>query len=98
MYKAKIICEIAGSFKSFQDAKMLIDDLKLNKQTIVKLQTFNPETLASDDALFDMQNTGKVKQKEIFYKEMCPYNLQEEIIEYCKKKCYDVLFNTITQR
>lgn len=91
MNPAKIICEIAGSFKNFDQAKRLIDDLRQTGQTIVKLQTFNPETLASNDAIFEMENTGKRKQKDVFYEEMCSYELQAEIIRYCRRadvKCF----------
>ena len=66
--KCYIIAEIGGNFTNFADAKRLINLAKKTGVDAVKLQTYNADTLASKKAKFDMQNTGKISQYELFKK------------------------------
>jgi N,N'-diacetyllegionaminate synthase len=79
-----MIAEIAGSFKTFDEAKVLLNKLALEGVSVVKLQTFIPELLCSPDAIFEMENTGKRRQMDVFKEEACPYPLQEQIFDYSK--------------
>ena len=84
--KCFIIAEIGGNFTNFVQAKKLIDLAKKAKVNAVKLQTFNPDTLASKKAMFDMKNTGKVSQYDLFKKYQVNEKLHNKIFKYCKIK------------
>ena len=81
-----IIAEIGGNFTNFADAKKLINLAKKTGVDAVKLQTFNADTLASKKAKFDMKNTGKISQYELFKKFQINEQLHKKIFSYCKKK------------
>ena len=84
--KCFIIAEIGGNFVNFLQARKLIDLAKKAKVDAVKLQTFNADTLASKNAMFDMKNTGKISQYKLFKKYQISEKLHGKIFEYCKKK------------
>ena len=82
--KCFIIAEIGGNFVNFSQAKKLINLAKKAKVDDVKLQTFNADTLASKKAMFDMKNTGKVSQYNLFKKYQIDNKLHTKIFNYCK--------------
>tara|TARA_B110000003_G_C16594858_1_gene513255 strand:- start:369 stop:1370 length:1002 start_codon:yes stop_codon:yes gene_type:complete len=84
--KCFIIAEIGGNFTNFSQAKKLIDLAVKANVDAVKLQTFNADTLASKLAMFDMKNTGKISQYDLFKKYQINENLHQKIFSYCKKK------------
>ena len=84
--KCYIIAEIGGNFTNFADAKRLINLAKKTGVDAVKLQTYNADTLASKKAKFDMQNTGKISQYELFKKFQINEKLHKKIFSYCSKK------------
>jgi len=81
-----IIAEIGNNFTNFSQAKKLINLAVKAKVDAVKLQTFNADTLSSKHAMFDMKNTGKVSQYNLFKKYQINENLHQKIFIYCKKK------------
>ena len=84
--KTYIIAEIGGNFRDFNEAKKLIDYAKQSGVDAVKIQTFKAETTASKNAFFDMENTGKVSQYEIFKKYEVDFDLHKQIAQYSKKQ------------
>ena len=80
-----IIAEIGGNFTNFNQAKKLINLAKKAKVDAVKLQTFKADTLASKEAMFDMKNTGKISQYNLFKKLQIDESLHNQIFSYCKK-------------
>ena len=81
-----MIAEIGGNFRDFNEAKKLIDYAKQSGVDAVKIQTFKAETTASKNAFFDMENTGKVSQYEIFKKYEVDFDLHKQIAQYSKKQ------------
>jgi N,N'-diacetyllegionaminate synthase len=85
-----IIAEIGGNFTDFPTAKKLIDLAKSSGANAVKLQHFTAETLTSKKAMFDMENTGKVSQYELFKKYELSEVLSREIFRYCVEAEVDI--------
>ena len=81
-----IIAEIGGNFTNFSQAKKLINLAVKAKVDAVKLQTFKADTLASKQAMFDMKNTGKISQYDLFKKYQINEKLHNSIFKYCKLK------------
>ena len=77
-----IIAEIGGNFTTFDQAKKLIDAARKCGVDAVKLQTYRAETIASREAVFDMENTGVVSQYELFKKYEIDEVLHRKIFEY----------------
>ncbi|MBI3553497.1 MAG: N-acetylneuraminate synthase family protein [Elusimicrobia bacterium] len=63
-----LIAEIGGNFTTVEQGKRLIDLAAETGVDSVKLQTFRAETLTSKKAVFEMENTGKVSQYDLFKK------------------------------
>lgn len=84
--KCFIIAEIGGNFLNFAQAKKLVNLAIKAKVDAVKLQTFNADTLSIKQAMFDMKNTGKVSQYDLFKKYQIDEKLHQKIFIYCKKK------------
>ena len=63
-----VTAEIGGNFTTFKEARHLIDLAVETGVSSVKLQTFKADTIASRSAVYDMPNTGKVNQFELFKK------------------------------
>ncbi|MFC1623827.1 N-acetylneuraminate synthase family protein [Candidatus Omnitrophota bacterium] len=81
-----IIAEIGGNFVNFKQAKRLIDSACEAGANAVKLQTFRAETIASRIAMYDMPNTGRVKQFDLFKRYEIDFNLHKAIWNYCREK------------
>jgi N-acetylneuraminate synthase len=77
-----IIAEIGGNFTSFVEAKALVDAAHACGVDAVKLQTFRAETVASKNALFDMENTGITSQYELFRKYEIDEDLHRKVFEH----------------
>lgn len=83
--KTYIIAEIGGNFKTFNQAKKLILSAKKCGANAVKIQTYKADTLTSKKAKFDMENTGKISQYELFKKYELSNKLHEKIFKFAKK-------------
>jgi sialic acid synthase SpsE len=83
--KTYIIAEIGGNFNTFGQAKKLILSAKKCGVDAVKIQTYKADTLASKKAKFNMENTGKVSQYELFKKYQLSNKLHEKIFTFAKK-------------
>ena len=77
-----IIAEIGGNFTTFDEAKCLVDAAAKCGVDAVKLQTYRAETIASKEAIFDMENTGVVSQYELFKKYEIDEILHKKIFDY----------------
>jgi len=77
-----IIAEIGGNFTSFTEAKALVDAAYACGVDAVKLQTFRAETVASKNALFNMENTGITSQYELFRKYEIDEDLHRKVFEH----------------
>lgn len=63
-----IIAEIGGNFTTFEEAKKLVDEASRCGVDAIKLQTYRADTLASTQAVFNMENTGIISQHALFKK------------------------------
>jgi len=70
-----IIAEIGGNFRTYEEGIALIDAACRCGADAVKLQTFRADTLAAKSAVFDMENTGRISQYELFKE----YELSDEL-------------------
>jgi N,N'-diacetyllegionaminate synthase len=84
-----IIAEIGGNFTTYRQAKTLIDMACECGVDAIKLQTYEADTVASRQALFDMENTGKISQYNLFKKYEIDKTLHSKVIEYAEKKELD---------
>ena len=90
--KTYIIAEIGGNFKTFNQAKKLILSAKKCGADAVKIQTYKADTLASREAKFDMENTGKISQYKLFKKYQLSNKLHEKIFNFVKNIDIDFFF------
>lgn len=84
-----IIAEIGGNFTTFEEAKVLIDAAVSCGVDAVKLQTYRAHTVASKNALFDMENTGVTSQFDLFKKYEIDKKLHEMVFTYAEEKSLD---------
>lgn len=84
-----IIAEIGGNFTTFDQAKRLIDAACACGVDAVKLQTYRADTIASKQAIFDMENTGVVSQHDLFSKYEIGETLHKEVFKYAESKQLD---------
>jgi len=84
-----IIAEIGGNFTTFDQAVRLIDAAAECGVDAVKLQTYRAETVASKKAIFDMENTGKVSQFELFQKYEIDRELHRKVFAHAEEKGLD---------
>ncbi len=87
--KTYIIAEIGGNFNDYNEAINLIDLAENSGVDAVKLQTYKADTIASKNAIFDMENTGKVSQYEMFKKHEIDLDLHKKIYKYAKSRGLD---------
>lgn len=85
-----IVAEIGGNFTDYEMAKILIDQAKESGVDAVKLQTYTGKTVASRQAVFDMENTGVISQLDFFKKYEISEELHKKIFEYAKAKGLDI--------
>ncbi|CAH6889720.1 AFP-like domain-containing protein [Vibrio chagasii] len=85
-----VIAEIGGNFKTYNEAKKLIDAAHEAGADAVKLQTFKAETLASKLAKYEMANTGNVSQYDLFKEYEIGKELHEKVYAYSKEKGLDI--------
>lgn len=88
--KCYIIAEIGGNFTDYETAVRLIDQAKASGVDAVKLQTYRADTIASKQAVFDMENTGIVSQTEYFRRFELSEELHKRVFTYAKEKGLDV--------
>ena len=90
--KTYIIAEIGGNFNDYNEAINLIDLAENSGVDAVKLQTYKADTIASKNAMFDMENTGKVSQYEMFKKHEIDLDLHKKICKYAKSRGLDFFY------
>jgi N-acetylneuraminate synthase len=84
-----IIAEIGGNFTTLEEARRLIDGAAQAGADAVKLQSYRAQTLASRNAVFDMENTGVVSQFELFRKYEISEDMHREVFAYAGSKGLD---------
>jgi N,N'-diacetyllegionaminate synthase len=84
-----VIAEIGGNFKTFEQAKNLIDHAVSCGVDAVKLQTYRADTIASKKAIFDMENTGVVSQHALFKKYEVDERLHRDVFAYASEQDLD---------
>lgn len=84
-----IIAEIGGNFTSFDEARTLIDAAVAVGVDAIKLQTYKADTVASRNAVFDMENTGVVSQHELFRRYEIDLDLHKAIFDYTASRDLD---------
>jgi len=84
-----IIAEIGGNFRTFDEARQLVDAACRCGVDAIKLQTFTAENVASRKALFDMENTGVTSQFELFRQYAIDEELHRQIFDYIRSKGVD---------
>jgi len=80
------IAEIGGSFKTFKEAKRLIDSAVEVGIDAVKFQTLEAETITIKNNYFDFDVTGHISQYENFKHFEISKDVQLKIVDYAKKK------------
>lgn len=84
-----IIAEIGGNFTTFEEARRLVDEAAKCRVDAVKLQTYRAATLSSTKAMFDMENTGRTSQYELFKKYEIDEALHRDVFAYADAKGLD---------
>ena len=84
-----IIAEIGGNFTTFEQARRLIDEAAGCGVDAVKLQTFRAQSLSSQVAMFDMENTGVTSQFDLFKKFEIDEMLHQDVFHYAQDKGLD---------
>jgi N-acetylneuraminate synthase len=84
-----IIAEIGGNFTTIKQAIKLIDEAAGCGVDAVKLQTYRADTVSSKSAMFDMENTGRVSQHELFKQYEIGVQLHQEVFGYAVSKGLD---------
>lgn len=80
------IAEIGTGYRTFEEARNLIDSAKEIGVDAIKLQTFEANTITSKKNFLNLEETGVVSQYELFKKLEIPKELQLQIVEYAKTK------------
>jgi N-acetylneuraminate synthase len=83
---AWIVAEIGGNFTDFPTAKKLVDLAIDAGVDAVKIQTFQADTIATRKAVYDMPNTGRANQYDLFKKYEPGHDLQRQVWDYCRAK------------
>jgi N-acetylneuraminate synthase len=84
-----VIAEIGGNFTTLDQAKRLIDAASAAGADAVKLQTYRADTIASKQAMFDMENTGVVPQHALFKKYEIDEDLHEATFKHAEMRGLD---------
>ncbi len=87
---AVVVAEIGGNFRTFDEARALIDAARACGADAVKLQTYRAATVASRHAMFDMENTGRTSQYELFRKYEIDGELHRRIFACARAAGLDV--------
>ena len=85
-YPCYIIAEIGGAFKTFEEAKRLIDSAIEIGLDAIKFQTLEAKTITTKNNFFDMKATGHVSQYKIFKQFELPKELQKKIVNYANER------------
>lgn len=80
------IAEIGGLFKTFEEAKRLIDSAIDIGVSAIKFQTLEAETITTKNNLFHLGVTGEISQYEFFKKFEPSKELQKQIVTYANDK------------
>ncbi len=81
-----VIAEIGGNFTRFDEAAKLIDAAAACGVDAVKLQTLRASTVTSKKAMFDMENTGKVSQYDLFLQYELDEKTHKQIFDYAEER------------
>jgi sialic acid synthase SpsE len=84
-----IIAEIGGNFTRLDEAQKLIDAAATTGVDAIKLQTYRADTVASRNAVFEMENTGVVSQHELFKQYEIDLDLHKAIFDYAARSGLD---------
>ncbi|MCC7303021.1 MAG: N-acetylneuraminate synthase family protein [Bacteroidia bacterium] len=86
-----VIAEIGGNFITFREAALLIDAAVASGVDCIKIQTFTAERICMSTAMFDMENTGKIRQRDYFKKYEISEDIHRKIFQYIAGKGVDYL-------
>lgn len=84
-----LIAEIGGNFTTREEARRLVDEAARCGVDAVKLQTYRADTLSSRAAMFDMENTGRTSQYELFRRYEIDESLHQEVFRFAGSKGLD---------
>ncbi len=85
-----IVAEIGGNFTDWDTGKRLIQEAKNCGVDAVKLQTYRADTLVSEEAMFDMENTGVVSQKDYFLRFEIGEEIHRQAFAYAREVGLDI--------
>src|SRR5690348_7708785 len=77
-----IVAEIGSLFKSFEEAKRLIDAAIETGIDAIKFQTFEADTITTKKNFFHLDETGDISQYDLFKKLEISKELQIKIVKY----------------
>lgn len=92
-----VAAEIGGNFQDYETAVKLVDLARAAGVDAVKLQHYTAATLASKKAMFEMENTGRVSQYDLFKQYELSEELTQDVFSYCRKTGITV-FSTPSHR
>ena len=81
-----VIAEIGGNFKTFEQARQLVDAAAICGVDAIKLQTFRAKTLDSSEARFHFESTGNISQLDLFREYEISEALHREIFAHIETK------------
>ena len=80
------MAEIGSLFRNFEEAKRLIDSATEIGIDAIKFQTIEANTITTKKNFFDMENTGKISQYDLFKNCEISKELQMEVVNYANNK------------
>ena len=81
-----IVAEIGTGYRSFDEAKNLIDAAIEIGIDAIKFQTFEANTITTKKNYIEMDETGKISQYDLFKKLEIPKETQKKIVQYAIDK------------
>ncbi len=84
-----IVAEIGGNFTTLEEGIRLVDAAIKAGVDAVKLQTYQADTIATRNCMFEMESTGKISQYDYFTKYQTSIEVQAGIFEYSRS--HDIL-------
>lgn len=85
-YPCYIVAEIGTGYRTFEEAKNLIDSAIEIGINAVKFQTFEAETITTKGNFIDMEETGRMSQFDLFKTLEIPKDVQLKIVNYARDR------------
>lgn len=81
-----VVAEIGGNFTTLEEGVRLIDAATKAGADAVKIQTYQADTIATRNCIFEMENTGRISQYDYFTKYQTSTEVQKDIFKYSRTR------------